>query len=177
MQKRAKYQNGREAFYTRLAIYLHIFKHQTRENLTELFGAPRSTVREWVKEFSRLRMESLLNNFQLTVVDESEVLSFEGNTLEEMRKLLLKQARNGSTTAAKILLDVELAAKKAGEEPLTIEKTIALMRQLRGPFKCPRCGYMQEYKVNKNSITEIKISPDLLSAWADSYEGNKGGIK
>jgi transposase-like protein len=152
MQKRGKYQNGRDAFYTRLAIYLHIFKHQTRENLTALFGVPNSTVREWVKEFSRPRLESILKNFHLAVGDESEALSLEGDTAEEIRQLLLKQARNGSTTAAKILLDLEAAEKKSGEEPLTVEKTVALMRQLQGPIRCSKCGHVEGFKSKEKSF-------------------------
>jgi|GEM_PF-1864896 transcriptional regulator with XRE-family HTH domain len=146
MAKRRKMMGGEEIFYTKLAVYLHIFKHKSQENLAALFGVSRSTLAAWVEGFNRSRMESILKNFQVMGGELTEALEAGGDTLEEIRQLLLKQARNGSVAAAKIVLELERAEGRSGEEELTVEEAIELLRQWDGPRKCSKCGHVDEFK-------------------------------
>lgn len=146
MAKHAKIMDGREIFYTKLAVYLHIYQHQSQENLEGIFGVSRSTMRGWVRAFNRSRLESVLKNFQLMGAEEGEGLELGGDTLEEIRQLLMKQARNGSVPAAKIMLELERAEERIREPGISVEEAVDLLRQWHEPRKCSRCGHVDEFK-------------------------------
>jgi len=146
MPKHAKIRDGKEIFYTKLAVYLHIFKHKSRENVGEIFGVPKSTLQNWVKEYSRSRLECILKNFQLGVGGEGETPEAGGDTLGEMRQVLMRQARSGSVAAAKMVMELEREEGKSDDPELTVEGAIELLRQWDAPRACPQCGHVDEFK-------------------------------
>jgi hypothetical protein len=106
MAKRLKIMHGREIFYTKLSVFLHIYTHNSTKRLPEIFGVSESTMRGWVKEYNESRLESILKNFKVGALPDYELPPGEGDSTN-IRKILLRQARAGSTTAAKILLDIQ----------------------------------------------------------------------
>ena len=146
MAKHAKIRDGKEIFYTKLAVYLHIFKHKSQENLAGLFGVARSTMWGWVAGFNRSRMESILKKFQVMESEATEALEAGGDTLGEIRQVLMRQARSGSVAAAKMVLELEGAEGKGDEETLTVEGAIDLLGQWSGPRVCSKCGHVDEFK-------------------------------
>ena len=161
MAKHAKIMDGKDIFYTKLAVYLHLFKHRSQENLPAIFGVSRSTIRGWVEEFNRSRLESILKNFQVWGGEGAEELDLGGDTLEEIRQLLWRQARNGSVAAAKIVLELERAEEKIKEPGITVEEAVDLLRQWHAPRQCSRCGQVDEFRYEgRNSGAEATMSND-----------------
>ncbi len=146
MPKHAKIMDGQDIFYSKLAIYLHIYKHRSQENLSSIFGVSSSTMRGWVKEFNRSRLESILKNFKLEAVPEAEGLQAEECDLQEIQRLLVRQAERGSTAATKLLLELKRDEREINEEELTVEDAVNLLRQWCGPRRCSQCGHEDVFK-------------------------------
>ena len=146
MSRHAKIRDGKEIFYSKLAVYLDLIKHKNPEKLGAIYGVSGSTMRRWMEGFNRSRLEGLLKNFQAGGGEEGEATLAGGDTLEEIRQVLLRQARNGSVAAAKAVLELEQAEGKDDEEALTVEGAIELLRQWNGPRICSRCGQEDEFK-------------------------------
>jgi predicted Zn-ribbon and HTH transcriptional regulator len=146
MSKPEKIMSGKDIFYTKLSIYLHLYKNKSPDNLAAMFGLARNTVKGWVKEFNRSRLESILKSYNMDVLPEIEDLDLEKFDRKEIRKILVRQAQTGNTQAAKMLLDMQEEEKPEGEEILTIEKALELLREWSGPSKCSKCGYEEPFK-------------------------------
>jgi len=106
MSRHAKIMNGNEVFYNKLAVYLHLYKHKSQENLAEIFGVSRSTLQGWLQGFNRSRLESILNRYKAGGAPDYELPPGETESTA-IRKILLQQANAGSTAAAKILLEIQ----------------------------------------------------------------------
>ena len=154
MGRRRKMMGGEEVFYTKLAVYLHIYKHKSQANLAKIFGVSRSTLGPWVEGFNRSRLESILKNFQLTGGEATETALAGGDTFEEMRQLMRRHARNGSIAAAKTLMDLERAEGDKSDPNLTVEDAIELLNQWRGPRQCSKCGNVDEFKYRPAALAQ-----------------------
>ena len=151
MAKRRKVMGGAESFYSKLAVYLHIYKHKSQANLAKIFGVSRSTIGQWVMEFNRSRLESILKNFEMMGGELTEALEAGGDTIEEIRQVLIRQAKNGSIAAAKIVLELERAEGDKSDPNLTVEDAIELLRQWDGPRQCSQCGHVDAFKYARTS--------------------------
>ena len=149
MGTRGKVMDGKEVFYTKLTVYLHIYKHKSFENLEGIFGVARSTMLGWVKEFNQSRLESILKNFNLEAAPEAEGTG--DCDLQKIRKLLVRQAEGGSTTATKLLLDLEKEeqVEKDEDQGLTVERAVELLHQWHAPRVCSKCGHEDKFLYHK----------------------------
>jgi transposase-like protein len=145
-----------------------MYKNRSQENLAAIFGISANTVRRWVQEFNRSRLESVLKNFNMDMLPEGEELNLEDFDRAELRKMLIRQAQAGSTAATKILLDMKEEEKEPEEQELTVDQAVFLLRKWGGPRTCSKCGH--EDTLTVEDVNTGKILEFDLQALENKYK-------